>query len=100
MTQLNIVHNIIPHFPKVYFNIIFLSASGPPKQYLLMRLIEQNVVMYSRCLASFYLKNATICLIIQSVQGGKVNIVGGRSIGHSKQKIVYVRASYSKRFPR
>jgi hypothetical protein len=34
----------------------------------------------------------------QGVPGGKVNIVEGRSVGHSKQK--YVRMSYSERFPR
>jgi hypothetical protein len=38
---------------------------------------------------------------IQSVPGGKVNILGGHSIGHSKQKkIVYVHVSYSERLPR
>ena len=37
---------------------------------------------------------------IQSVQGGKVNILGGYSIGHSKQKNVYEHVSYSQRFPR
>jgi predicted transport protein len=30
----------------------------------------------------------------------KVNIPGGHSIGHSKQKSVYVHVSYSERFPR
>jgi hypothetical protein len=37
---------------------------------------------------------------IQDVPGGKVNILGGRSIGYSEQKIVYVHVSYSERFPR
>jgi hypothetical protein len=37
---------------------------------------------------------------VQNVPGGKVNIVGGHSIGHSKQKNVYVHVSYSERFPR
>jgi hypothetical protein len=32
---------------------------------------------------------------IQSVRGGKVNILKGHSIGHSKQKRVEVHASYS-----
>jgi hypothetical protein len=36
---------------------------------------------------------------IQSVSGGKVNIVGGNSIGHSKQKSIYVHVLYSERFP-
>jgi hypothetical protein len=39
-------------------------------------------------------------LCIQSVQGGKVNILGGHSIGHSKQKTLYEHVSYSERFPR
>jgi hypothetical protein len=37
---------------------------------------------------------------IQSVPGGKVNILRGHSVGHSKQKVVYVHVSYSERFPR
>jgi hypothetical protein len=36
---------------------------------------------------------------IQDVPGGKVNILGGHSIDHSKQKSVYVHVSYSKKFP-
>jgi hypothetical protein len=35
---------------------------------------------------------------IQDVPVGKVNILGGHSIGHSKQKSVYVHVSYSERF--
>jgi hypothetical protein len=38
--------------------------------------------------------------IIQSVPGGKDIILGGHSIGHSKQKTLYERVSYSERFPR
>jgi hypothetical protein len=37
---------------------------------------------------------------IQGVPGGKVNIVGGHSISHSKQESVYEHVSYFKRFPR
>ena len=37
---------------------------------------------------------------IQGVTGGKVNIVGGLRIGHSKQTSVYVDMSYSERFPK
>jgi hypothetical protein len=37
---------------------------------------------------------------IQGVPGGNVNILGGHSIGHSKQKNVYIHVSYSERFPR
>jgi hypothetical protein len=40
-------------------------------------------------------------MYIQGVPGGKVNILGGHGIGHSRQKKnVYVHASYSERFPR
>jgi len=37
---------------------------------------------------------------IQDVPGGKVNILGGHSIGHSKQRYLYEHVSYSERFPR
>jgi len=37
---------------------------------------------------------------IQGVPGGKLNILGGQSIGHSKQKCLYEHVSYSERFPR
>jgi len=36
---------------------------------------------------------------IQGVPGGKVNILGGHSIVHSKQKYLYEHVSYSERFP-
>jgi hypothetical protein len=36
----------------------------------------------------------------QDVPGGKVNILGGHSIGHSKQKTLNEHVSYSERFPR
>jgi hypothetical protein len=46
-----------------------------------------------------------VILGIQSVSGGKVNVLGGHSIGQSKQKkkkyiCVHVHASCSERFPR
>jgi hypothetical protein len=37
---------------------------------------------------------------IQDVPGGKVNILGGHSIGHSKKKSLYEHVSYTERFPR
>jgi hypothetical protein len=37
---------------------------------------------------------------IQVVPGRKVNILGGHSIGHSKQGSIYVHMFYSERFPR
>jgi hypothetical protein len=36
---------------------------------------------------------------IQGVPGGKISILGGHSIGHSKQKSVYIHVFYSERFP-
>jgi hypothetical protein len=44
--------------------------------------------------------NSEIMNLIQSISGEEVNIPGGHSIGHSKQESVYVRVSYSERFPR
>jgi len=38
--------------------------------------------------------------IIQDVPRGMVNILGGHSIGHSKQKCLYEHVSYCERFPR
>lgn len=43
---------------------------------------------------------AHIYIYIQGVPGGKVNILGGHSLGHSKRKTLYEHASYSERFPR
>jgi hypothetical protein len=51
----------------------------------------------------FALLQSSKCLlgeIIQGVPGGKVNILGGYSIGHSKQKTLYEHVSYSERFSR
>jgi hypothetical protein len=44
--------------------------------------------------------NEDCAVHIQNVPGGKFNNLGDHSIGHSKQKIVYVHVSYSERFPR
>ena len=33
-------------------------------------------------------------LYVQGVPGGKANILGGNSIGHSKQKCLYEHVSY------
>jgi hypothetical protein len=37
---------------------------------------------------------------VYGVPGGNVSILGGHSIGHSKQKSLYVHVSYSERFQR
>jgi hypothetical protein len=47
-----------------------------------------------RALAPFIWRSYT------GVPGRKVSIVKGYVIGHSKQIIVYVRVTYSERFPR
>jgi hypothetical protein len=47
----------------------------------------------------FYPIQSTV-VAIQNVPVGKVNILGGHSICHSKQESVYVHVSYSERFPR
>ena len=39
-------------------------------------------------------------LEIQGVPGGKINILGGYSIGHSKKKTLYEHVSYCEWFPR
>jgi hypothetical protein len=41
-----------------------------------------------------------ICMLIQNVPGGNINILEGHSICNSKQKIVDVHVSYSEWFPR
>jgi hypothetical protein len=43
--------------------------------------------------------SATVIQNIQNVPGGKVNILGGNSIGNSKEKSLYKHVSYSERFP-
>ena len=47
-----------------------------------------------------HLSNTPTNAHIQGVPGGKVNILGGHSIGHSKLKCLYEHVSYSERFPR
>jgi len=47
-----------------------------------------------------YDTSLTSTLDIQGVPGGKVNILRGHSIVHSKQKCSYEHVSYSERFPR
>ena len=55
-----------------------------------------------RVVATFWIKSVYIYIYIyiQGVPGGKVNILGGYSIGHSKQKTLYEHVSYSERFAR
>jgi hypothetical protein len=52
--------------------------------------------------ASLYVRGLwhSYYLNIRTVPGEVVNILGGHSISHSKQKSVYVHVSYSEQFPR
>jgi hypothetical protein len=53
----------------------------------------------SRCIL-FDVENISFNASLQGVPGGKDNILGGHSIGHSKQKTLYEHVPYSERFPR
>jgi hypothetical protein len=53
-----------------------------------------------RYLFIVYVTTLSLHQTIQNAPAGKVNILGGHSIGHSKQKSVYVHVSYSELFPR
>jgi hypothetical protein len=55
---------------------------------------------FAHTLIIFFKKNISRRSFTQGVPVGKVNILVRHSIGHSKQKSVYVHVSYSERFPR
>jgi hypothetical protein len=65
----------------------------------LERLKEEAIVTYCNVHNMVKIRTQYI-LNIEDVPGGKVNILGGHSIGHSKEKILYVHVSYSERFLR
>jgi hypothetical protein len=72
----------------------FLNLSSPiPLEYL-----KLNHAASSHILPKYLLIQTFD--IIQSVPGGKANILEGHSIGHSKQKSVYVPMSYYEKFLR
>jgi hypothetical protein len=50
------------------------------------------------CLRLYPARKA-LTVYIQDIPEGKVNILEGHSIGHSKQEFVYVHVSYSERVP-
>jgi hypothetical protein len=60
--------------------------------------IKSDVLPMTKCSKVF--SGNHMCLSYTGVPGGKVNILGGHSIGHSKQESVYVHMPYSKLFPR
>ena len=62
--------------------------------YYVYMCVSMYVYMYYVYMSMYYI------LRTQGVPGGKVNIVGGHIIGHSKQKFLYEHVSYSERFPR
>jgi hypothetical protein len=49
--------------------------------------------------SNFVFARSRVILLIQSVPGGKINILGGHSTGHSKQETLYEHVSHSERFP-
>jgi hypothetical protein len=59
-----------------------------------------DCIKCSKGLLAFFYFHGSVHCYIQGVPGGKVNIMGGNSIGHSKQKTIYQHVSYSERFPR
>jgi hypothetical protein len=73
---------------------------------LISVLFLHNIYINFVILSYFYYKVMKLllifvpCHVIQDVPGGEVNILGGHSIDHSKQKGLYVHVSYSERFPR
>jgi hypothetical protein len=52
------------------------------------------------CVSVFICICIYLYIYIYGAPGGKINILGGRSIGHSKQQTVPVPMSYSERFPK
>jgi hypothetical protein len=101
-----------------------LHCTSTLKQPIKSRLFSPVRLTVAQCLASFQITRASeqplvvfgyfvtlellysglafqnALVAIQNVPGGKGNILEGHRIGHSKQKIVYVRVSYSERFPK
>jgi len=53
-----------------------------------------------QCITAVATLHGNVVYLIQGVPGGKVNILGGHNIGHSKQKCLYDHVSYSERFAR
>jgi len=71
-----------------YFPFIFV------KIYCIVKILIQSFIFNSLSMTN--LRH----FFIPGVPGGKVNILGGYSIGHSKQKNLYEHVSYSELFPR
>jgi hypothetical protein len=74
-----------------YGVIRFVNVKLCNKQQVFCRFLSLHRRKYRAIYAPAY---------IQGVPGGKVNILGGHSIGHSKQKTSYEHVSYSERFRR
>jgi len=67
-------------------------------------LLCYSVTIGKYLLAANVLKNflpslQSLAVQYSGVPGGNINIMGGHTIGHSKQKTVYVHVFYSERFP-
>jgi hypothetical protein len=57
----------------------------------MMALVVETLYEYVCVCVCMYV---CMCVYIQGVPGGKVNILGGHSIGHSKQKTLYERVLF------
>jgi hypothetical protein len=89
-----------------------LTVSGLQDQFIVEELLTYNqkselnhmkiseTALFQLLFQLTFLYGYQFILIIQGVPGGKVSILGGHSIGHSKQTNVYVHVSYSERLPR
>jgi hypothetical protein len=65
--------------------------------------MTSNRTLITESSSTFYILLLLGCFLevsIQSVPGGKVNILGGHCIYYFKQKSVHVHVPHSERFPR
>jgi hypothetical protein len=83
------LHGYVPPFPHVFMTSCWIKHN---------EMISHNALRHAQWHGESAHTHAQT--YIQSVPWGKVNILRGHSIGHSKQKIVYIHLSYSERFPR
>ena len=78
---------------KICADIVKCVCSG-------VELVQTNFIIFAHILCTNFSVFENPSMYLYSVPGGKVNILGGHSIGHSKQKCLYEHVSYSERFPR
>jgi hypothetical protein len=75
---------------------VFIGPLTSNERPSIVESVISRMCLLSRCLAMGMRHNISI----QSVPGGKINILGGYSMDYSKQKSVYVHVSYFERFPK